>query len=274
MLNKWALWLFSENNSDMQISLFSFWHIFYLVLIFGGAILLACLLRKRSGKAKDVTLKIFAYLTIGIYIADFFIMPLSDSYSFGISAWKLPFNICTLVGVFVPFAQFNKKFKPIKGVVAMLAMASAVMWMVYPGTALGGEPPFSFVIFQTFMYHGFLFTWGFLTVTIGDVKLHIKHCWKDLLGILVVLVWAAFGNAVYDMYDWFFITGETFPIFPKWVMPFFVVALVFVVCLALYGITHLVRFIVCKIERKKSIKQQKQIVEEDKKSDQIEKGEV
>ncbi len=244
------LWLFSENNSNMQITLFSFWHIFYLVLIFGTAIMLSCLLKNKSQKAKDRAIKIFAYLTVGFYVADFFIMPLSDSYN-GISAWKLPFNICTIMAVFVPFVQFNKKFAPIKGVVTMLSIASSLMWMCYPGTALGGQPPFSYIIFQTFMYHGFLFCWGFLTATIGDVKLSIKNCWKDLLGILAILVWAAFGNAVYQSYDWFFITGATFPFFPKWLMPIIVVASVFGVCMVIYGITYAVRAIAKKISQKK-----------------------
>lgn len=249
-MREFFLWLFSENNSKMEITLFSFWHIFYLVIIFGGAILLACLLKNKSQKAKDITIKIFAYLTIGLYVADFFIMPLSDSYD-GISAYKLPFNICTLMAVFVPFVQFNKKFAPIKSVVTMLSLASSVMWMAYPGSALGGQPPFSYIIFQTFMYHGFLFIWGFLTVTIGDVKLHIKNCWKDLIGILVMLAWAAFGNAVYQSYDWFFITGSTFPFFPTWSMPFVVVGCVFAVCIVLYGINHACIAVANAIKNKK-----------------------
>ena len=245
--------LFSENNSNMEITLYNIWHIFYLVLIIGGAILLAFLFKNKSQKAKDTVLKVFAYLTIGLYIADFFIMPLSDSYD-GISAYKLPFNICTLMAVFVPFVQFNPKFKPIKSVIVVLSMASSLMWMIYPGSALGGEPPFCYLIFQTFMYHGFLFAWGFLSAVLSEEKLHIKNCWKDLLGILVILAWAAFGNAVYAKYDWFFITGETFPFFPKWAMPIIVVAAVFAVCIALYGINHLVIFITNKIRNKKLIK--------------------
>ena len=246
--------LFSEYESNMSITLYNIWHIFYLVLILGGAISLYFIFRNKSQKAKDTVIKAFAYLTIGLYIADFFIMPLSDSYD-GISAWKLPFNICTLMAVFVPFVQFNPKFKPIKNVIVMLSMASSVMWMVYPGTALGGEPPFCYLIFQTFMYHGFLFAWSFLSVTLGDSKPHIKHCWKELIGILIILAWAAFGNAIFNYkYDWFFITGSSFPFFPKWSMPMVVVTLVFAVVVALYGIIHLIRFISGKIAQKKAQK--------------------
>ncbi len=227
-------WLFSENNSSQQIDLFDPWHFLYLGIVFGGALLLSLLLKGKSQSAKEKALRIFAYLTIGIYIADFFCMPLSDSYN-GISQDKLPFHICTLAAVFVPFVQFNEKFKAIKTVTVTLAIASSLMWMCYPGSALGGEPPFSYRIFQTFMFHGILFSWGVLNLTLGAVKLHIKQIWKELCAILVVLAWAAFGNAIYDDQNWFFIKESIFPFLPDKVMPPVVVFCVFGVCLVVYG---------------------------------------
>ena len=58
--------LFSEKNSDLEITLFNVWHIFYLVMIFGGVILLTCLFRKKSERARNIVADIFAYLTIGL----------------------------------------------------------------------------------------------------------------------------------------------------------------------------------------------------------------
>ena len=74
-------WLFSENNSNLQIDLFDGWHFLYLFIIFGGSILLTFLFKNKDIKVKDKIVKIFAYLTIGLYLIDFMIMPLSDSYS-------------------------------------------------------------------------------------------------------------------------------------------------------------------------------------------------
>lgn len=241
--------LFSENNSTMEITLFSFWHIFYLVLIFGMNILLTLILKNKSQKAKEKTCRIFAYLTIGLYIADFFIMPLSDSYD-GISTYKLPFNICTLMAVMVPFAQFNKKFEPIKTPIVVLSIASSLMWMCYPGSALGGQPPFSYIIFQTFMYHGFLFSYGVLNLTLDQVKLDIKAIWKEFVGILIILAWAAFGNAVYDKYNWFFIKESIFPFLPDKIMPVMVVLAVFAVCLVIYGVYYLIKYLLSKFSSK------------------------
>ena len=246
-MKEFFAWLFSENTSNLQIGLFDIWHFTYLAIVFGGTLLLSLLLQKKSATAKEKTLRIMAYLVIGFYVGDFFIMPLSDSYS-GISAYKLPFNICTIMAVMVPFVQFNPKFKGIKSPVVVLSMASSVMWMCYPGTALGGQPPFCYLIFQTFMYHGFLFCWGVLNLAYGEVVLDIRKIWKEFVGILCILIWASFGNVVYDAdYNWFFIETSIFPFLSDEIMPVMVVASVFAVCLVLYGAYYGIR----KLCRKK-----------------------
>lgn len=249
-MKEFFAWLFSENNSDLKITLFNGWHIFYLLLIFGTGIVLTFLLKNKSQKAKNIACVVFAYLTIGLYIADFFIMPLSDSYN-GISEYKLPFNICTIMAVMVPFVQFNKKFDKVKSVIVVLSVASSLMWMCYPGSALGGEPPFSYIIFQTFMYHGFLFIWGFLNLSLSQVELKIKKIWKEFVGILLILIWASFGNAIYGDWNWFFIQKSIFPFLPDKIMPVMVVSTVFAVCLVVYGIYYLVNYIAKIVTDKK-----------------------
>lgn len=244
-MKEFFAWLFSQNNSSLQIGLFDVWHFLYLGIIFGGTIALSLLLKNKSQNAKDRTQRILAYLVIGLYVADFFIMPLSDSYS-GISAYKLPFNICTLMAVFVPFVQFNPRLKPIRHIIVSLSITSSLMWICYPGSALGGQPPFSYIIFQTFMYHGFLFCWGVLNLAYGTVELKFKQIWHELCAILIILVWAFFGNTVYDAsYNWFFIEESIFPFLPDQIMPLAVVFSVFgscfVVYCAYYAIRHFAR---------------------------------
>lgn len=227
--------LFSQNNSDLAIGLFDGWHFLYLFIIFGGTLTLSLLGRRFPTKKKSLQ-EMMAYLTIGLYVIDFFIMPLSDSYN-GISAYKLPFNICTIMAVLAPFVQFNPKFSKIRQPVVTLSIAASLMWMCYPGTALGGQPPFCYLIFQTFMYHGFLFCWGVLNLAYGDVVYDLRKIWKEFAGILMILVWADFGNEVYDKgFNWFFIETSIFPFLSDEIMPLMVVLSVFGVSLALYGI--------------------------------------
>lgn len=248
-------WLFSENNSSREIGLFDIYHFSYLFLIFGTVILLSLLFRKRSERARNIVVHIFAYLTICLYVADFFIMPLSDSYS-GISVYKLPFNICTLMAVLVPFVEFNKRLNFIKPAVVTLSIVSSLMWMCYPGSALGGQPPFSYIIFQTFMYHGFLFSWGVLSLTLGGVKLKISRIWREFLVIIFILVWAWFGNTIYDgEQNWFFIESSIFSFLPDKIMPLAVVFSVFSVCLVIYGIYYLISLF-CHLTNKRKLKKQ------------------
>lgn len=247
LLKEFFAWLFSQNNSSLQIGLFDVWHFLYLFIVYGGSVFLAYLFKDKSIRAKRRVINLMAYLTVGLYVADFFIMPLSDSYS-GISAYKLPFNICTIMAVLVPFVQFNPKFERIKTPVVTLSVASTTMWMCYPGTALGGQPPFCYIIFQTFMYHGFLFSWGFLNLALGEVVLDLKRIWKEFVGILMILVWATFGNTVYDAgYNWFFIETSIFPFLTDEIMPLMVVLSVFGVCLVIYGIYYACRALLKRV---------------------------
>lgn len=232
-MKEFFAWLFSQNNSDLSIGLFDVWHFLYLFITFGGTLTL-CLIGRKRRDLQNRLQRVMAYLTIGLYVIDFFIMPLSDSYD-GIAVYKLPFNICTLMGVFVPFVQFNPKFQKIRQPIVTLSIASSLMWMCYPGTALGGQPPFSYIIFQTFMYHTVLFCWGVLNLVFGSVEYKWRNLWKEFVGVLLILVWATFGNTVYDRgYNWFFIEYSIFPFLPDKIMPFMVVFCVFGTCFLVY----------------------------------------
>ena len=241
----------------MEITLFSAWHFMYIALILGVSIALAFVLRGKSERTKQIVLAVYAVLVTAVYIADFFLMPLvREDHSIDID--KLPFHFCTVLAILVPFAQFNKKIASIKDVIACFAIVSSLMYITYPGSALGGVDVFSYKVVQTFLYHGVLFTWGFLSVTTGSAVLSFKKIWKELAGLAIIIIWALIGSYTYsnltpNHYDWFFVTGSTYPFIPVWLMPFVVLVLVFAMC----AIIHLIDFVV-KICFKKS--QNKNIV--------------
>ena len=258
-MRRFVTWLLSENNSSKEIGLFDVWHFTYLFVIFFGAILAAILLSKKSYEAKDRALRILAYLVIGFYIADFFLMPLSDSYG-RISIDKLPFHICTLTGVFVPFVQFNPRFWWLRSAAVILSIASSAMWMLYPGSALGGEPPFSYIIFQTFMFHGFLFSWGFLNLALGVTELRIRELWLDLGVVLAILVWSNLGNILYENQNWFFVEHSIFDFLPDKVMPMVVVLCVMGSCFVIYGLYYGIRALF-RLHAKRAAKNEEEIPE-------------
>ena len=92
------------------------------------------------------------------------------------------------------------------------------------------------------IYHGMLLGWGVLNLTTAQVKLNWKNIWMPLVGILIITVWAAIGNICYNEhwadgsphFDWFFITGSTFPFVPTALMPFLTITAVFGVNTCIY----------------------------------------
>jgi hypothetical protein len=159
-----------------------------------------------------------------------------------------------MAAVLVPFVEFNPRFSKIKKVVVSLSVTASLMWMCYPGSALGGQPPFSYIIFQTFMYHGFLFSWGVLNLSFGKVTFDFKKIWQELVGILIVLVWADFGNTIYGRENnWFFIETSIFPFLKDSIMPVAVVFSVFGSCFVVHCIYYIVRSI-CNLKKKSGAK--------------------
>ena len=236
--------LFSEHNSSLKIGLFDRWHFLYLLIFLGGTILISLLYKSKTEKSKERVIRLFTYLTIGIYISDFFLMPLSDSYGYSIGINDLPFHLCTIIATLAPFVQFNKRFSKIKSAIVTLAVASSLMWMCYPGSALGGQPPFSYIILSKFAFHGFLFAWGVLNLSLGCVRLEFKSIWKELCVILCILGWAKLGNLIYGSeQNWFFIEYSIFPFLSDRVMPLMVVLCVFGTCLVVYGGYYVIRAI-------------------------------
>lgn len=245
MLHQFATHLLRRDNSTLEIDLFNVWHILYLVLIFGGAILLTMLWKNKSEASKEKLLGTLACLTIGLYILDFFCMPLVDSYDFVMDTDKLPFHFCTFMGICVPFAQFHSRFAPFKKVVAVLALTSSLMYLCYPGSALGDIPPFCYKVVQTFAFHGCLLTWGALNLSLGRVALRWSTIWHEYVTVLGIMAWAAFGNALYADYNWFFIKDSFFEWIPVKLMPavvlFCVYGSTFVVYCGYFGIRALAR---------------------------------
>lgn len=124
------------------------------------------------------------------------------------------------------------------------------MYLTYPGSALGGVSPICYRVVQTFLFHGALLGYGVLSVTTKQVELDVKKVWKELVVIVVIACWASIGNALYETsthhYDWFFLTGSTFPFIPKPLMPFAVIIAVFGMVMIIYGLNYLIKHIYSK----------------------------
>lgn len=239
--------LFETRQEPFDVTLYSIWHILYAVTIFTAIIGMAFYLRKKDISTKERVLNIIAYAIAVVYIGDFFIQPLFRDGAMNVD--KLPFHICTLLCPVIAFTQFNKRFACIKEPVAFLSIISPLMYIVYPGSALGTESPFCYEIIQTFVYHGLLLAYGVLLITTQTVMPNIRNRYKSLIGIVITMVWAAFGNVVYSEegwgkgFDWFFITGKTFPFVPPILMPLAVAVCTFGMVIVIYGLYYWLDYI-------------------------------
>lgn len=261
-MHEFLVWLFAKREEPFEIAFLSFFHILFLVIIIGLTVALAFYLNKHPEK-KQKALRVIAYSVVILYLGDFFIQPFFSS-DFTMNIDKLPFHICTVLCPVVAFTQFNSKFEKFKEPVAILAITGPLMYLVYPGNAIGEISPFCYKILQTFIYHGLVFAWGVLTLASGQFVPRIKNWYKSLIGICLVAVWATIGNFAYNTsylgndpdapqhFDWFFLTGTTFPFLPPYILPFAVIAAVFGVAMCVYGIYYLYMHFYKKYMAKKS----------------------
>lgn len=251
-MRNFFLWLFETKEEPFDIQLFGFWHIFYALVIIATTIALGFYLAKKNDKKlNNKVLRLLAAAGVIIYVADFFIQPLFRDGQMNVD--KLPFHICTLMAPVSCFVQFNERFERFREPVAFMSIVGPLMYICYPGSAIGSESPFCYEIIQTFVYHGIIFSWGFNNLATSTVKPSIKRSWHALVGICLVALWAGFGNVVYADYDWFFLTGSTFPFVPKLLMPVVVIAAVFGMVMIIYGLYYAWMKILDKRNIKKAI---------------------
>ena len=231
-------------EAKLDITLFSVWHFLYAGILLGTILLLSLVFRKRAQKTQDRFITVLTMLPIALYAADFFIMPLAYG---NIDVDKLPFHFCTMLSILMLFVQFGKPFGFMREAVTALAIVTPMMYLCYPGSAIGDITPFCYRVIQTFLYHGAVMAWGVCSVVLGRSTLRIKNIWKPLLLICAFLAWGSFGNAVYSTadhtYDWCFVAGGTFPFIPKPLMPVVVLCAVGSLVAAIYGISYAIRAI-------------------------------
>ena len=229
----------TPDQAPIEITLFSVWHILYVVLILGVTLFLCLFFQKRSDAAKKRLTDVLAILPVALYALDYLAMPLAYG---EISVDKLPFHFCTMLSLLIPPIHFGngRAVDFWREPITVLALVTSMMYFCYPGSAIGDITPFCYLVIQTFLFHGCVFVYGVLSLSTGKASLSWKRLWRCALLIGLFIVWASFGNAAYSSeahhFDWCFITGSTFPFIPSLLMPLVVLGAVFGLCTAIYAI--------------------------------------
>lgn len=247
--------LLSDKKSGCVFTCFGIYHLIYMLLIFGGIALTIFLIRNKSENIKKRASSISISCAFGLYMADFFLMP----FAYGkIDIEKLPFHICTAICVLCFLSNHNKFLSKFRVQFALLGLISNIIYVIYPaGIGWYQIHPLSYRVYQTLLFHGFMTAYCLLVLLFENIKLEWKRCYKDLLIVIIMVLWALLGNTLYNgelgFFNWFFVVRDPFYIIPKSISPYI---MPFLVAIAFFGVEMLVYCIyfgVKKLLRKKEI---------------------
>lgn len=181
---------------ETPVALFGWQHWLYIIFILSAVVALSVVFANKSEKTKNRVLNITAVLVIFLYLFDFFVQPFWNDGEIAIN--KLPFHLCTLVGVLIPFVNFSNVLKFAKQTVAVWAILAPLMFVLFPLKYLNrAVESYSYPIMQTFLFHGLEIFWGTFMLVSQKVKLRWRDVWQPIAGLLPAAAWATIGQELY-----------------------------------------------------------------------------
>lgn len=181
---------------EKSVPLFGWQHWLYIIFIATAIIVVSIVFANKSKKTKERVLNITAILVISLYIFDFFVQPFWNDGK--IAIYKLPFHICTLVGVLIPFANFSKVFKFARETVVTWAILAPLIFILLPLNYINRAiEPYSYPIIQTFLFHGLEIFWGVFMLVSKKVALRWRNIWQPIVGLFPLAAWATVGQELY-----------------------------------------------------------------------------
>ncbi len=253
--------LLKDKKGDIIFRCFADWHLLYLAIIIASIVALIVIFKKKS---KETQFKLVdTTITIGfvLYMLDFFLMP----FAYGeIDIEKLPFHLCTVSCVLCFASNHNKFLTKYKAQLVLLALIGNLIYLIYPaGVGWYKVHPLSYRVIQTLLYHGVMSAYGIFALRFGYVKLEWKKCYKDVIFITILMLWALLGNTLYNglssmgqehkLFNWFFVVRDPFYLLPegiaKYIMPFVIVLVIFTADMIIYAVYNFAK----KINEKKKL---------------------
>lgn len=232
--------LLADRSGAEVFTCFSAWHIFWITLTAALFALLYRRLRRQLEGDRERTLQRLLSLAFGLYILDFFLMPLAYG---EIDIEKLPFHACTAMCVLCFLSCRNRFLARFRGSFALMGFVSNLVYLCYPaGVMWHGVHPMCYRVIQTLSFHSLMTAACLLTLIFGD-----RGNWRQHLGVTVAMTgWAMLGNWLYNspdrLYNWFFVVRDPFGILPAELSPF-------VMPLINIGLFFAVEQMVCAIVR-------------------------
>ena len=243
--------LLSDRKGGEIFVLFRSWHFFYIILTLAVIVITFLLMRKKPEEKRERAATWFIDLAFALYIMDFFLMPFAYE---EIDIEKLPFHICTAMCVMCFISRHNRKLYPYHRNFALLGFLSNFVYLIYPaGVMWHAVHPVSYRVIQTLSFHGIMTAYGFLTIALEKDALSWKTCYRELIVLIGMTLWAILGNLLYrgsagsysHDFNWFFVESDPFNLFDPGMAPFFMpvinIVLFFAVEMVIYAIYFAVR---------------------------------
>lgn len=235
--------LLSDKKGGEIFTLFSPWHFAYMLLtltVIGASLWKG---KERSPRERENTLRFWIGAAFGLYILDFFLMPLAYG---EIDIEKLPFHACTAMCVMCFLSSRMPCLARWRESFALLGLISNLVYLIYPaGVMWHGVHPLSYRVIQTLLFHCLMTVYGVLFAVYEIGAPSAQNMRRDFLVTAAMTLWAMLGNFVYNgtagsyshFFNWFFVVRDPFSFFPErvapYVMPVLNVALFFCVELLL-----------------------------------------
>ena len=168
--------LLKDHKGEQIFNCFGIWHILFMIVIFGSIITILLILKNKDQKTKIKITNLIINITFGLYILDFFLMPLAYG---SIDVEKLPFHICTLSCVLCFLSRHNNYLSKFKLTFALIGLIGNIIYVIYPaGVGWYQVAPYSYRVIQTLLYHGLMTLYGVLTITYDDEKIKWSNCYR------------------------------------------------------------------------------------------------
>ena len=218
--------LLSDKKGGEIFSLFGGWHFFYIALTIAVVVAILFFLKNKNDATRKKMLEAFISLSFGLYIADFFLMPLAYG---EMDIEKLPFHACTAMCVLCFLSYHNRFLEKYRSSFVLLGFISNLVYLIYPaGVMWHAVHPLSYRVIQTLIFHSVMTVYGFITLVYEHDEINIKKCYRDLIVIICMTLWALLGNYVYNgtsdgyshFFNWFFVVRDPFYIIPESIAPF------------------------------------------------------
>lgn len=226
--------LLSDKKGGEIFTLFSGWHFFYIALAVIFVIAALIVLKGKGQQTKQRVTSFLIDLAFGLYIADFFLMPLAYG---EIDIEKLPFHACTAMCVMCFLSERVRSLKKYRMSFVKLGFISNLVYLIYPaGVMWHAVAPLSYRVIQTLVFHCVMTVYGFLMLAYDRNE---KKYLRDLAVIVCMTAWAILGNSIYNgtsgdyshFFNWFFVVRDPFYALPEtiapFIMPFLNIALFF-----------------------------------------------